>query len=322
MFGLVIVAAAAGCSTQADDGSTSSGTSSPSHTASAADGLDGVCSEILDNRDLAVFTAASDATTAVLVASVSGEEPSAAERDRWRSELTAGRDQLTTERDRLAEWGQDPAEVDELTATFDDRIALFTSRIDALEGDGPPGGGTLSPDTLAGPAGVIGERFPELAGRDCEMLLTYPGPDPDYREFQISAAQTCSGIVERRAATDFEANAATNLDVVAAVLDGGPVEPTEADLDAVRAVRDEWQHTHEDLQAVADSTVPDEDAWAMTLDYARERAEVFTERVDALESREESAITAAFDRSRWTYVGWEGWEESGLSYRDCRSITG
>ncbi|WP_157084015.1 hypothetical protein [Millisia brevis] len=324
MAAAVAAACLAGCSasTPADTvgGSVPDATSAAS-TAAPSTPLE-VCSAILDDRDAATFTAGRDAATDVVLATIGSDTPpTSADRAEWHARLISARTELSVERDRLeqADTGQ-PAWA-AIIAGFDATIDVLAARAAAVEAPGDPMPDALGIGEPYGFDAAPGELDPSYAGRDCEMLLSYPGPDAAARDFQVAAARTCTAIVERRASTDYAANVAQNLEIVAGLIGGETPEPTAAHLDAVRGLHDEWEQTLADLESVPTAHVPDAAAWEATLALPRQRTEMFADRAAALESGDAAAIEAAYDRERMRSTpGWEGWETVGLAGRDCRSI--
>ena len=316
----VVAGCLAGCSGSPADGD-SPGATSAATNAQPSTPLE-VCSAVLDDRDSVTFTAGRDAAFDVAIATWGPDTPpTAADRAEWDSRLVSAAEALSAERDRLAQadLGQ-PARAG-IIAGFDTTIEVLTARAEVARATGDPSPEALRYGEPYGFDVAVGELDPTYAGRDCEMLLVYPGPDADARDFQVAAARACTAIVDRRISIDYQDTVAQNFEIVAAVVRGEVPQPTDAHREAVRVLRDEWDGTLADLEAVPTEQVPDPAAWESILALPRQRAELFADRLEALESGDAAAIEAAYNRERMgSTPGWEGWEALGLDRRDCRSI--
>ncbi len=301
--GLVAVLVA-GCSEDAP---------SPSPTSSLAD----ACTEVLNNRDADVFRAAQEASPGVLIASVGDGVPTERELDAWHDALEAGLAQVDEEIERLRAAGGDAA-WDVVVSVLEDRSTVYRARMEATQESWPledvDGLGTPS-----GPDGRFTDALDELdlTGRDCESLLAYPGPTPGHEDFTVSAATTCSAIVERRRDGGYAEARDVDLGIFEQVANGGPVQVSDADVEALTVVRDERQQTVDDLESV-DGDPLSATAWEKASQYAQQQLDTATDRLAALESGDEVAITSAYTYTKGI-PGWP-WEELGLDRRDCRSV--
>lgn len=312
----LVVMVVAGCS------SSTTGTSPGTADSLPPLGPTADCSAVLDDRDSAIFAAGRDASTDALVAASRSEElPSPADRADTRAAMLAGRDDLAGERDRLSTASTGDSVRVEILHAFDRTIEILDERARALEDSGDPATIRRGIGESYGFDVVLGDLDARQAGRDCEMLLSYPGPDPQYRAFQVAAADTCSRIVDRREASGFREHSEENLALLLEVIDGRTVEPTEDRLAALRALGDEWRQTLDDLESVPTEQVPDAGVWQSLLELPRQRVQLFADRSTALRSGDPAAITAAYDGERMRSTpGWDGWDLLGLDLRDCRSI--
>ncbi|WP_026910924.1 hypothetical protein [Patulibacter minatonensis] len=315
-----------GVATTGGAGPTTTGGAGPTTTTGAADRtarLALTCTALLNDRDRKVFQAANDASLALVSAAVrkSAGDPGEQRRSAWRNALSASRDALAADRDRLAAASDVPDWKAVLTG-IQGRIDVYAARIEAAKSSTwPPtadirAGGFPSPDREAL------ERL-GLADRDCARVGDEPGPDPRHRTFVTAAATTCTRIVDRRRVGGFEAALRTGLEVVLRVREKERVAVTDAQKDAVRAVRDEWRRTAADLRAVPTADVPDAAAWRTALRLADDRASGYDDRLQALESGDDDRIAEAFGpRSFRRVLGAPGWEFEplGLERRDCARV--
>ncbi len=145
-----------------------------------------------------------------------------------------------------------------------------------------------------------------------------PGPVAGSEEFISRAAITCSAIVDRRSDDGFSDLLEINLGVVAKVYAKETVEPTDEQIEAVKALQREWEQPVADL-ATIDADPTDATAWASVLELADNRVELYKGRAEALESGDADQIASAYDRSRTGAPGWD-WGPLGLQNRDCRTV--
>ena len=92
----------------------------------------------------------------------------------------------------------------------------------------------------------------------------------------------------------------------------------------MRAVATEWGQTADDLATIP-GTVPDDEAWEGAQQIVQDRADVYAERVEALESGDAARIAEAFAPDLPETVDTLGtpdypWARLELDRRDCRSI--
>lgn len=212
------------------------------------------CSAVLDDRDPTVVGEAQDASIEILYAVVQGSTPSQADLGTWSEQLQAGRDQLDEEVERLREVADSPG-WDAVLAPLEEQAAIYGERIELAEGDWPvdePADLLTNQGASEDTAAALEELG--LVGRDCESLPSYPGPAPEARGFVSAAAQVCSGVVERRAANDYDAASDANLDLVAQLFDGETPEATDESVGALTDLHEEWERTAEELGAARRST--------------------------------------------------------------------
>ncbi|GAA1734652.1 hypothetical protein GCM10009710_14080 [Aeromicrobium alkaliterrae] len=277
----------------------------------------GACSDVLDGRDADVVAAAQDASFEVLTAAISQDTPAEDDLAAWSDALAEGLDQLDAEIEALRGVSDEEA-WETVLAPLEERASTYEERIALAEGSWP----VDDSDDLAAPAETAGltEALEELdlVGRDCETLLGDPGPNPEFSDFVVAVAGVCSVVVERRSELGFQDLLGRSLEIVLAVRDGEPVQATDDDLAAVRALRDEWSETVDDL-ALVDEDAPDPAAWAEATQLAQDRLDAYTQRLAALESGDRALIVAAFDPGVLGVPGWP-WDALGLAQRDCRSV--
>lgn len=281
-----------------------------------------LCTSIVNERDAAVFDAGKDAAFEVVAAAIAkGAGPSAQDLSGWGSAMAAMKDALALDRARVADATDLPAQ-DAVLAPMDAWLALLEKRIAVTEDDAwPPAEDDLGIGGPDGPAEVDVDALAAagLAGRDCEVLGSYSGPSVAAPTFSAEAADTCRTIVDRRRLDDFDTAADTALDIVVAVKEGRTVEVTDAEIEAVTALGEEWQRTHDDLAAVPTEDLGDPALWQTNVDLAADRVKVYGDRLSALESKDVSRIETAFDPGVLGVPGWD-WASVGLDRRDCRSI--
>ncbi|MBU2694606.1 hypothetical protein [Pimelobacter sp. 30-1] len=278
------------------------------------------CTDLLNRRDAEVFTRGRDAALRVLTLSWSDDPPADDVRAALRADLTAARDAFAADLDTLRT-GPQPSGWDVVLAPVENTIAGLDTRLAAVTAaawppaDLAPGQAfaAASDDDLAA-AGLAA-----LAGRDCAVLANVAGPDPAAPAFAAAAASTCRAIADRRRTSGFAGAATRTLDLVLAVHQGKAVAPTDDDRAAVRAVRDEWQRTHDDLAAVPADDLVATEAWAAVVALASDRVAGFDRRVAALDSGDAAEIEAAFAPQALGAPGWD-WAAVGLGQRDCRAL--
>lgn len=293
---------------------------SPTDSPSPADDTSpaAACTDVLNDRDRDIAEAAGKASLDVLGAALGGEKPSNDELSSWRDALQAGLDQTQEELDLLRGVSEDAA-WDDVLSPLADQATIYQSRLELTDESWPVDRSTVTP----GPQDPDTETIEALAtldltDRDCQSLVSDPGPDPDSREFITSAALTCSAIVERRAELDYTDLSNSALNLVAQAASGQDITPTAEDLAALRSLREEWEHTVEDLDGVT-ADPPDTEAWTAAQQLAEDRVQTYTERLDALESGDPATIAEAFAPGGPSATGWP-WSELGLEQRDCRAI--
>jgi len=274
------------------------------------------CTDVLNHRDSDTFTKGRDAALDMVLAATKSNTPDQATLDGWRTALEAGRDQATAELEKLRDVRDEP-EWDDVLAPLSDIVARYETRIKALDADWPIDRATLMAQESDAPTKESLEEL-GLLGRDCEVLAVDPGPVAGSEEFISRAAITCSAIVDRRSDDGFSDLLEINLGVVAKVYAKETVEPTDEQIEAVKALQREWEQTVADLAAI-DADPTDATAWASVLELADNRVELYKGRAEALESGDADQIASAYDRSRIGAPGWD-WGPLGLQNRDCRTV--
>lgn len=293
----------------------------PSPTATTATGPTGpaaACSEVLNERDRTVFLDGRNAALDVTGAALARTTPSEADLGRWRRALEDGHAQLDADLTALRSASEAP-EWDDVLVPLQREADTYLDRLALVEGAWPvdPSVDLVDPPSPEVDPDAALETL-DLVGRDCESLVREPGPVPAHRDFVVAAAAACSTILERRVDLDVPALRTTSLEIVAQVVAGQQVEVTDAEVTALRDLRDEWERTVADLDAVAQEA-PDAEAWTATRQLAQDRVEVYSERLAALESGDQDAIGAAFAPGTLAPSAWP-WDALGLQLRDCRSI--
>lgn len=281
-----------------------------------------VCAAVIDERDPDVAAAGRDASLDVVLWSRQGA-PSDAEVEAATAAMRTWRADLVADRERLAGAEVDDAEAwDAVLGQLDADIGVLDERLAALEAPDPdstlddlPVGRTPDED-LAPALEALG-----LDGRDCEVVASHPGTDPEHRAFTSEAAGACAAIVTRRRAGTFSDDVSAGLEAVAAVAEGEPVEVDEQLVAAVERVRDEWAATTADLAGVDPAEAPDIEAWDQVLTLARQRVDGYGQRAEALRAGDQRDIAAAFTPDALGDPGFEGFAPNGLDQRDCRSVS-
>lgn len=277
------------------------------------------CTEVINERDHDVFADGGEASFQAFTAAVTDDPLTDAEVESFVEQISALQSLLESERDDLADVSDDP-DWSSILDAYDDTLESLDIRRTALEeGDYEAihdtiGEAFFSPDVEALEA-------LDLVDRDCQALLTVPGPEPEHAEFVSSAANTCRDIVDRRRIEDVEASRDLSLEIVAAVLTDEPVPEGDKYLEALEAVAEEWALTAEDLQAVDAADVPDEAAWTTVLESAEANADSYRARVDAWESGDADQIEELFQPGTAGNVDFP-WEQVHLGQRDCRRLAG
>lgn len=128
-----------------------------------------------------------------------------------------------------------------------------------------------------------------LVERDCQALLSDPGPPSEHAAF------------------------------VVALHTEDPLPQDDAHREAVEKLAEEWELTLDDLRAVGTDDVPDEAAWQSLIEAVEATVDRYRARADALESGDDDEIAEAF-RPAETDVALLEWEGSGLDRRDCRLV--
>lgn len=301
------LALSSACSGEADE-------PEPTSSAPAEAAID-PCTKVINDRDSEAFEAARTAAFEVAAAVVEEKAPSETELETWRESLQTGRDHAAAELEQLSSARSEPEWQDAL-APLSSLIARYEARIAATESWPPERADLGSEDDET--ATVEALTALGLNGRDCEVLATDPGPAVESREFVSQAAVACSTIVARRRDEHYLETLKVNLAILQAVHGEKEVDPTQEQIDAVRAVQAEWTSTAADL-ATVDATPTDSTAWRQTLKLADDRVKLYTNRLEALESGEAGRIAAAYDGSAIGEPGWD-WGPLGLQHRDCRSV--
>ena len=287
-------------------------------------GLLSTCTQVLNDRDQVVALDAARSSEDVYTAVFADEVPSAADLSRWRRTLEAGIAQTTAELEVLRSASTDPA-WSAVLIPLEELLGRLEARLDLTDASWP-----VSDDAaLFGPIDLLTDVDAALAslgmtGRDCESLAGDSGPVEAFEEFITSAAIVCSAVLDRRRDLGYSAAQQSMLAAVAQVFREEPVEVTPELLDAMRAVATEWGQTADDLATIP-GTVPDDEAWEGAQQIVQDRADVYAERVEALESGDAARIAEAFAPDLPETVDTLGtpdypWARLELDRRDCRSI--
>lgn len=287
-------------------------------------GLLSTCTQVLNDRDHVVDLEAARASEDIYTAVFADEVPSAADLSRWRRTLEAGIAQTTAELELLRSASTDPAWASVLIP-LEESLATQTARLDLTNASWPVGDDAA----LFGPLDLETDVDAALAslgmtGRDCESLAGDSGPVPAFKEFITSAAIVCSAVLDRRRDSAYATAQQSMLAVVDQVGREEPVEVTPALLDAMRALATEWSQTADDLTTIP-GDVPDAEAWEETQQIVQERADLYAERVEALESGDAATIAEAFAPDPPESPETIGkpdypWSRLELDRRDCRSL--
>lgn len=304
-------------------------TPSPTSTSTAPvpelpPGLLSVCTQVINDRDKVVEQEAGRSSEDVYTAVFADTVPSASDLSRWRRTIEAGIAQTTAELEILRAASTDPAWAAVLIP-LEEQLGTLSVRLDLTNAPWP------IPDdaTLFGPIDLETDVDAALAslgmtGRDCESLADDTGPVLPFTEFITSAAIVCSAVLDRRRDLDYPAAQQSMLAVVDQVGRDEPVEVTPELLAAMRAVATEWNETVDDLAAIP-GDVPDDEAWDETRQIVQDRADVYADRLEALESGDPATIAEAFAPDPPVSLETVGkpdypWPRLDLELRDCRSI--
>lgn len=295
------------------------------------------CTDLINERDRAVREESIDAGLAFVEALLRRQVVPASEQDDWVEAMEADVAQLEVERAVLAEkMSSDRAEL--LLISFDTTIDILTARVAVIEagsldrasdipdlGTQELGYGAVYGLVSAGASATTADStdpYQWLRGRDCEVVLSALGPDPEQRDFVAAAALTCAAIVERRHDIGFTELQDLNLAILADVIDGdGDLRLDADDQDALDALAEEWRQAADDLIAVPADDAIDPHGWEGVLQHADQEADIAEQRADAVATGDDDAIAEAYARDVRSSVRFE-WEAVGLGDRDCRSVAG
>lgn len=278
------------------------------------------CTELINTRDSEVRAGSIDANRHLILALISVTPVDAAVQERWVAAMEADLVQLAAERDALTETLQ-PEHAAELVTAYDVTVDLIHARLEVLSSGGFDDATSLRAlDVDALDAGGAYRSAPAswAVGRDCETVLSSPGPDPAHREFVSAAAHTCAAIVDRRRINDYSEHVGRSTELLAAILEGEEAPSDAATTQAIESLATEWRGTYSDLASVPTDNVPDSAAWRRLLEAVDHNAELYESRAAALASGNADEIADSYE-TRPTVV--EGWGSVGLDLRDCRTIT-
>jgi hypothetical protein len=160
-----------------------------------------------------------------------------------------------------------------------------------------------------------------LLDRDCASVLHDPGPIVGYEVWVTRAAGACSGVAERRLLNGYQADADTAVAAFAAVVGGDPLPASDELPGALQRLADEWRSTYEEFAALDPAEAPVPAEWQRTIDYSRQRAELFAARAEAATGGDVTAIAAAFGPADPALEpGFGDFSVLGLGARDCRAV--
>ncbi|HWL44839.1 MAG TPA: hypothetical protein VNQ73_17990 [Ilumatobacter sp.] len=282
----------------------------------------GLCGELIDAREPAVWQAGTEASLRVLELSVTRQEPALDEVEDLTAALTLYRDDLLLSVDALggleppddliADWQTVIGSGANAVATVEARLAAVTERTVA------------SSDLTAefDDVEAVGSALEALAlvNRDCASVFREFGPAEGFEDFVTRAAGACTLVVERRLTNGYDDDADAALDTFATVLDGAPVEATPELIETLERLATEWHTTHGQFAALDPEMSPAPTEWQRTIDYATQRATLFEARAAAVSSGDPAKIETAFTLDPSLEPGLGDLAALGLAGRDCRAI--
>ncbi|WP_235734502.1 hypothetical protein [Nocardioides alcanivorans] len=140
-------------------------------------------------------------------------------------------------------------------------------------------------------------------------------------EFVTQVSEACLAVGIRRDESDFENDLTVGLNVLAKIKTGDDL--TDGDLDtlapAYERIVSEWEQTVVDLEAV-DAAPPLQDEWDDVLAAARERIDVYGNRLEAVRSGDLDRVTEAMQPT-WEYPGIPI-QDAGVQRPVCMLVSG
>lgn len=280
-----------------------------------------LCRDILNSRRHGVVYEGSAAGVEALAALLGHKQLVDGEREDVTEALTLRRDEFRRSHELLAALTP-PAALAADWQEFLDAVAaeatLSQSRLDWL-------------DDAEAPFPMAAEILPDLkhlqdtshrlgfTGRDCELIAQEPGMPPDWHGFVTEMAAICTDIVDRRAASGFEADRSVAFDAFFAAYQGNLTLP-QPELEAALArLGEELERNLDAIAAIPDAIVPAPENFAKYKDYFRELAALNAARLELVRAQPDNP-SQAYKALKSTPILDVTLESLHLDKTDCRSV--
>lgn len=280
-----------------------------------------LCRNILNTRPYGVVHEGSSAGVEALAAFLGHKPLADGEREAARAALMLRRDEFRRSHARLAALTP-PAALAADWQKFLDAVAseaaLSQSRLDWL-------------DDAAAPFPMAAEILPDpkhlqdtnhqlgFAGRDCELIAQEPGVPQDWHGFVTQMAAICTEIVERRAASGFEADRSVALDAFLAAYQGNLVLPRPGLETALTRLGAELDRNLAAMAGIPDTIVPAPQGFTRYKQYFRALAALNAARLELVRAQPENP-SQAYMALNSTPILDVTLQSLHLDKTDCRSV--
>lgn len=280
-----------------------------------------LCRDIMDTRPYGVVHDGSSAGVEALAAFLGHKSLADGEREAAKAALTLRRDEFERSHALLAALTP-PAALAVDWQKFLDAVAaeaaLSQSRLDWLDDAAAPF--PMATEILPDPGHLqaTNDRL-GFAGRDCELIAQEPGVPQDWHGFVTQMAAICTDIVERRAASGFEADRSVALDAFLAAYQGNLVLPRPGLETALARLGAELDRNIAAMAAIPDAIIPAPQGFARYKDYFRALAALNAARLELVRAQPENPSNA-YKALNSTPVLDVSLESLHLDKTDCRSV--
>lgn len=265
-----------------------------------ASSANALCRTIIDARDYDLFFNAKRASLDLVLARLqSHDSPPTAEREQLATALEEIRTEILATKQQILALADDYPEHAEDLALFaehaDYYIHVISTRIPALRASGSlvfPTESEIDAPSLDFAAWDQATVRLGFANRDCQPVFSSNGNPPDMADFISTVAPACSIALDDLLATDQEQWREHNLNAMIATMQKKPQDP-EA-IPALRALGAAWTNAAHVFRLVDSKIVEKPIHWEETIASLYDRARIFKDRADALEYRDDAAISEAF----------------------------
>jgi len=273
-----------------------------------------LCRAIIDGRDYATFKAARDESLNLTLAQLRGDTPPPTEDAQALSQLLqAVNADLISAIERLQGLPSSP-ELDAFLAYGQSRIDINAARVgflaDLAGWQWPPADSldTSQYDYIAGMADL------GFTDRDCTYVFGSLGNSPELSDFISTVAAVCNVTYDRLVATNIDQWREHNLNAMAAALQDKPQDP--AAIPALRNLANAWKEAAQAFRQVDSNNKEKPQLWDEAIAIMYERAAIFEERANALESRDEDAVREAFAHR----IATPDFKQLGLHETSCMAL--